>query len=96
VSFPIEAWLHDVEADQLYADKKYAWLAAHALAPWLDADGVATVDYGTLKRGTGLNPRTLRRGFVCLEQIGRLTRDQRKRKPNKADWETTTYRARFP
>jgi DNA-binding HxlR family transcriptional regulator len=93
--FPIDSWLRAVSADRLYADKKYAWMAAHALASWLDADGTATVDLGTLKRDTGLGPTILRRGFACLELMGLLRREQ-KRKPSSMEYETTTYRALLP
>src|SRR5581483_11978118 len=54
--------------------KRQAWAAAHALAWHADASGVATVGLGRLTAETGLDYRTLQRGFEELEAAGLLAR----------------------
>jgi len=72
--------------------KRQAWAAAHALAWHADASGVATVGLGRLTAETGLDYRTLQRGFEELEAAGLLARDPLAKKPGSEEWETRTYR----
>jgi hypothetical protein len=74
---------------------KHAWVAAHALTPWM-VDGVAQVAVSVLRAESQFTEKFLRIGFTDLEAMGLLTRDPQRRKRGSVEYDVRTYRAVMP